>query len=527
MSDDSDDERPTGQSNLVTSIHHLPNEILVTILLLCATYQHKRYLARVCRLWASLIIQTPEFWTRINGHDKAAYTRTSLRHSRSAPLDIEFESNGEGKDLENRWEMVLANLARWRTADLAVHPGEIGQPRWKIDTSAVKHLETHPAPTLVKFSLYSTAVIPPVDLFGGDAPNLRSLRLQHLALRDWSSPITRNLTSLSLIRCRPIVTLACVRTIIRECCLTLEELTLWALELPQTPFTSDTEPPIDTVNLRSLTVIDQQGFLLPLLSCASVPTSHHTNVDLHWDEYDKDQHVPMARTIATLLTPNLRAVGAEHRSEITYNYKNPRQILFEVKVPGRCQLQARIQPSHYLHSEFRLFWPKTIYPIIASPPQSSGEMPPPPKVALVLDIRVGAFETNFRPWNHWVILEGLAEIVTDLSLTHWGVELGREELLEILSALAGDTKPTICPLLEELTFVNCVVSDHKAILGFMDRRPDVAVNWATKETYREELKTSVRLSGGTGEGLLSGVQTLEGRLQILASLPTIDVTREW
>lgn len=177
---------------MVTSIRSVPEELLAAIFALVLEPGVHRFartrttLALVSRDWNRTIYETPSFWTSIDGSQSRQQVDLSLQHSQQASLKVRFDSmDFYHEDGLKNFEEVCRHRSRWGSAQFPLR-GEPSTWTWLAN----------PAPLVEHISLLGCPGAD-VDLFRGDAPRLRSVRLMKLSI-PWSGSMLAGLTVLDL-----------------------------------------------------------------------------------------------------------------------------------------------------------------------------------------------------------------------------------------------------------------------------------------------------------------------------------------
>lgn len=197
----------------IPAINRLPLELLTYILeLSIAKGDRLRNALRpmfVCRYWRELFEGTPSFWTKIDCNSKTSLVRRAIKASAPLPVEFEFSTSNCNWGTHNLyhisefWKDVGPFMDRCRTLRLTVG-----------DVSDLKYAEGISAPDLKKLSISNstvqywdpepvTAEVPegaPVDIFGGDAPNLQELSLTGKVWISWQSKMLAGLRGLLIRR---------------------------------------------------------------------------------------------------------------------------------------------------------------------------------------------------------------------------------------------------------------------------------------------------------------------------------------
>lgn len=184
----------------MVSIQHLPEELLVTIFEQCsdpppASLSHFRtVLALVSRHWHIVVYRTSSLWTCIHHHDTGIRNTLAISKSSNRPLDVVFQTNRIwSKEVEESLRDACSTISRWRSAALLF---------W-TDGDVVRLL-TVPAPLIESVDLMIAGVVREkyfIDLFGGQADRLQSLRLCRVSI-PWDSAMLSNLRRLELSHIR-------------------------------------------------------------------------------------------------------------------------------------------------------------------------------------------------------------------------------------------------------------------------------------------------------------------------------------
>ncbi|KAL0580809.1 hypothetical protein V5O48_001185 [Marasmius crinis-equi] len=199
--------------NVLSTICRLPVEVLANIFMDCNTdiptfVDGNRAkgivtlfrLARVCRHWRTVALDTPELWSRPDYSSGTPLARIMLSRSKDAPLvvDAEFGSGTRGVVFE-----TLKHIARTTVLHITATDDRAGLQQ-------LVHELVQPAPFLHTLGLGLDqvrawdALLSPSELhlphtfLGNHAPRLRNLLLRWCCI-PLDSPLLRNLTRLSLI----------------------------------------------------------------------------------------------------------------------------------------------------------------------------------------------------------------------------------------------------------------------------------------------------------------------------------------
>ncbi|KAG9031792.1 hypothetical protein FRB95_002332 [Tulasnella sp. JGI-2019a] len=158
-------------------------------------YDALSFLRGVCVIWRELIDSSPGFWALVES--TVPNIEACLAKSRNVPLTIALRLTGSDRLELVNWERGLEVISRGETVSIEC----CLEGDW-VDGD-VSALEAGPAPMLQEIRLtdsvqgVSGRIV--VDLFGGIAPRLRKLKLYHIGLKKWNSPLLFNLKELSLI----------------------------------------------------------------------------------------------------------------------------------------------------------------------------------------------------------------------------------------------------------------------------------------------------------------------------------------
>lgn len=195
--------KPTDRGTL-PHIHDLPVEILLHILL---TFLHTEgrmwcwgpphyyllvtQLSQVCRRWGTVLDECPAVWAEIYppGVRGPETVDKALLHSANTPVRVRYRAIlCSNMSLNAFLAKAMPHIKRWQCV--------------KIQAPDLTHfaaLASAPAPLLIDLDLDVSHAEPSitVDLFGGYAPLLKTLKIRDLSIR-WDSSIIQGLRSLHL-----------------------------------------------------------------------------------------------------------------------------------------------------------------------------------------------------------------------------------------------------------------------------------------------------------------------------------------
>ncbi|KAG8915381.1 hypothetical protein FRC01_003682, partial [Tulasnella sp. 417] len=180
----------------------IPPEILIEIFMLSlpsldlAQAPQKTVLARVCRLWNAIVQSSPTLWSRISVEDKIGYVRESLLKSGESPIDVHgacrYSLPCRRRDICYQFmREVNRHAQRWRHVTLHVVSEKGYAP------------SCNRFPLLQSLRLLSTEGVPIeqeylVLLNSSQTPYLHELSLVHPQIVHWSTPLSPNLSTLSI-----------------------------------------------------------------------------------------------------------------------------------------------------------------------------------------------------------------------------------------------------------------------------------------------------------------------------------------
>ncbi|KAG9006197.1 hypothetical protein FRB90_010018 [Tulasnella sp. 427] len=180
------------RQNSVLPIYRLPVELLIDIFLRVIDLidwdmEQNRTLASVCKHWYDVIVQSPQFWHRINvSHDLDVIKRI-MRRNGDGPFSIQFDKDSIA---ETKHEEVLDLLAphslRWQSI---MFQGRL--------TDSIFKLMSSPTPNLTELFVYQWSGEPQRKF---ELPEGKSLRRLDVGLVGvpWSSSRLSNLRSIQI-----------------------------------------------------------------------------------------------------------------------------------------------------------------------------------------------------------------------------------------------------------------------------------------------------------------------------------------
>ncbi|KAG9045012.1 hypothetical protein FS837_007175 [Tulasnella sp. UAMH 9824] len=178
--------------NSLLPIYRLPVELLIDIFLRVIDLidwdmEQNRNIASVCKAWYDIIIQSPQFWHRINvSHDIDTIKRI-MRRNADGPFSIQFDKDSIG---ETKHEEVLILLApqsnRWQSI---MFQGRLTDTIFKLISS--------PAPDLTEIFVYQWSGEPQRKF---ELPQGKLIRRMDVGLVSlpWSSPRLATLRSIQI-----------------------------------------------------------------------------------------------------------------------------------------------------------------------------------------------------------------------------------------------------------------------------------------------------------------------------------------
>lgn len=232
--------------NSMSPIHRLPVEALTEIFTYYLLEYKPRHfpplcrLARVCRSWATVVHGYARFWAFARREERLEMVERAVARSAGATLEVTWKNNFPEADSQPRrdagafWSVLNEHVSRWRWVVIQVRDQKDVKPLLRLGT-----LESKTAIKLEWLKVHVTDLVRPIvlDLFGGEAPNLKTISLCGVASRSWNSGLFRGLHSLSLAELRVSApSLKEIMQFIRQSphltCLTLERLHVTDHALP-------------------------------------------------------------------------------------------------------------------------------------------------------------------------------------------------------------------------------------------------------------------------------------------------------
>lgn len=223
--------------NALLPIYRLPVELLIDIFLRVIDLidwdmEQNRNIASVCKAWYDIIIQSPQFWHRINvSHDIDTIKRI-MRRNADGPFSIQFDKDSIG---EAKHEEVLTLLAphshRWQSI---MFQGRLTDPIFKLISS--------PAPELTEIFIYQWSGEPQRKFELPEGKLIRRMDVGLVSL-PWSSSRLSTLRSIQIRNLnKDLPTLSELTTILSSSPeLTWLRLSEW----------TETEPPQDGIAPKS------------------------------------------------------------------------------------------------------------------------------------------------------------------------------------------------------------------------------------------------------------------------------------
>lgn len=221
-----------------------------------------------CKRWAEIIRESPSFWCFVT---TSPYPAPSLNivlpRSRSYPLAVSGYSLGDPKDDEALFEQ----MDRWK--DVAIRlPRTDGWDGFRFQ----HQLWNRPAPLLETFAVFHEGIsnrMPYSNLFGGMAPNIRSLRMTAFWIK-LKSPIFTQLHQLELVNHQIAGHSAASFSVFLGQCQLLTSLRMAGIGLDRTagPSNPEQQEPVNLPNLKTL-ILERltQNNTLTLLAKLYIP----------------------------------------------------------------------------------------------------------------------------------------------------------------------------------------------------------------------------------------------------------------
>ncbi|KIO22551.1 hypothetical protein M407DRAFT_216289 [Tulasnella calospora MUT 4182] len=191
--------------NSVPLVHQLPTELLIYIFQSGLDslpnpdyYRHVSTLSEVCARWFFVVQNSPQIWTRISADVKEEGFKKVLQRSSGHLIDINCEVSpiGLGQNPEEYLEIFLLNLGaiigRWRALNLQCLGDAL--------EGSIREVLRLPAFNLERLVLDDDIMeldISDVELFGGDSPNLKDVRVVGMDC-GWSQAAFKGLEKLHL-----------------------------------------------------------------------------------------------------------------------------------------------------------------------------------------------------------------------------------------------------------------------------------------------------------------------------------------
>lgn len=244
--------------SLQGGIDVLPLELLVALFTSYLTASpeggssHARTtLALVSKRWYSVCYSTPSLWSRIHDEDAGPPNALALSQSQQHPLDVFLDMSDDmeptKKAVREGFKQTCAHLYRWRTAAIEVGKDE--------DLASLANPGVPLLESIILKKGFRDSRLGRVDLFGGEAPKLRHLRLSRVVI-PWGSNVLSGLRGLVLdtIERPNVISLFDIISILVRSP-QLRTLTLHCLRVPSLP------APVPTpVQLPYLQELELTGF---------------------------------------------------------------------------------------------------------------------------------------------------------------------------------------------------------------------------------------------------------------------------
>lgn len=183
----------TGGQTMPTSIHTLPNELLISIFgrsIANSDSVHTRAtLALVSRYWKDVIYSTPALWTTLRTSVWGYRALLGLTNSQEMPLDVDMtvRSVYDHRPKE-ALEKICKQLHRWRSATLRIPFDRRLMKSFHPKAPLLEYLSIEPTDSQRQFLF---------NPFQKHAPKLRSISLNRVEV-PWNNGILSGLEALEL-----------------------------------------------------------------------------------------------------------------------------------------------------------------------------------------------------------------------------------------------------------------------------------------------------------------------------------------
>jgi hypothetical protein len=162
------------------SDHRLPFSVLVS---------------HVCRLWRSVAVGSPSFWTTISFSKRPPFERPKVWIDRSKPLPIDVFINHQ-ETMDEVFDIIVPHVTRWRELKVWVNKDTA------MENVLTRLAQCASAPLLEILSVHhwnpeGYRPESPLVPFHGNAPRLSYVALQDVVI-DWSSPLFHDLVKFEL-----------------------------------------------------------------------------------------------------------------------------------------------------------------------------------------------------------------------------------------------------------------------------------------------------------------------------------------
>ncbi|KAG8912096.1 hypothetical protein FRC01_005292 [Tulasnella sp. 417] len=125
-------------------IQHLPFELLSTLFKLCigdnTPVRDLISLTLVCKLWRSIVEDTPSLWCCISGWETAPRVRKGLAMAKDTPLKIMYREDVAETDPETFFGEIGGRITQWKSLNITT--GRSDLPMTVLQTTTPPNLET-------------------------------------------------------------------------------------------------------------------------------------------------------------------------------------------------------------------------------------------------------------------------------------------------------------------------------------------------------------------------------------------------
>lgn len=283
----------------------------------------QRYImSAVSRDWANIIRDTPSLWVRVDDRSTRRMNSLALTRSKECPLEVSFRLPHDS------FEEVCQHYQRWRIAKLTV-------------VDRIDDLEPllEPAPVLEEIAISTTfrkrgATWALLDLFKGEAPSLRRLSLEGMAV-PWDTPLLTNLRCLRLedISYSPPSAEHVIAALVASPQLSVLELRDIGIQDSPRPTRA---PPIRLPQLTQLSLVNIPTRVVNrLLQLIIAPPCETLTLQTVLDET-----VPIHRYIPNTLPSTVKARILLENGNVTYSLDNAPDHTLDLDLDGHSTLEV-------------------------------------------------------------------------------------------------------------------------------------------------------------------------------------------